>query len=81
MDDNTFLERMSAPVDGARDLEPQAESHERMAERSNVTDGPEIDEEIDIVDFQSMQSFPASDPPVWGSHRIVVDRANEPDTW
>ena len=76
-------------ADPERPLTPDGEGHESDEAQASRTDatGQEVvpsnsirdpvrgDAEMDIVDFQSMQSFPASDPPSWPS--VPAERPND----
>lgn len=80
--DGTTPERLPTPAGGEPRATPAADSHADRTQPPSMSWNTVGDPEIDIVDFQSMQSFPASDPPAWPSafSRLAVNQENEPDS-
>lgn len=63
--DDVIPDNRPKPVEGLPQPEPAAELQADFVQWQAMVPGAINDPEIDMVDFQSMQSFPASDPPAW----------------
>jgi hypothetical protein len=89
MPDDSISDRLLPAAGGAHRAEPSVQARTALA-GPRRTAGPidaagtadiDMTTEYDIVDLQSMQSFPASDPPAWPSEQSVLatGRGNEAD--